>query len=101
MRLARACGFLTHLLQRYSIPYLPSYAGLYLFAKLAPDATTWEDEARMIQEMRASGLSVSGGKAYHAGEDEKGWARITFALEETRFLEALNRLESYLFQRKT
>jgi len=63
-------------------------------ARLAPMAETWEDETAMIVRLREIGLLVSPGRIYHF--IEKGWARVSFALEKTVLEEALRRMHSAL-----
>ena len=96
IRLGKAYVALTSVLRRHNIPYIAANAGIYLFAKIAPHAKTWEDEAAAIQRFRKGGIIVSAGKGYHGPESEKGWARIGFALEESTMDEALRRIESVL-----
>ncbi|GAW26027.1 putative 1-aminocyclopropane-1-carboxylate synthase [Rosellinia necatrix] len=54
--------------------------GCFVFARVASNANTWEDEADVIQAWKTAGVSVSPGKGYHVPENSKGWARINFAL---------------------
>jgi gliotoxin/aspirochlorine biosynthesis aminotransferase len=95
-RLAKAYASLTELLRRHDIPYIPANAGIYLLAKIAPHAASWEDEAAAVQRFREAGVLVSAGKGYHGPEAEKGWARIGFAVEESSMAEALQRIDSML-----
>ena len=74
------------------IEFIPVTAGLYVFARLAPEAKTWEDEAAMIARIKDAGVLVSCGKAYHVVEKEKGWARITFAVAPEDLDEAIEAL---------
>jgi aspartate/methionine/tyrosine aminotransferase len=92
--LAELYKTMTSFLKEYSIPYVPANAGLYVFAKIAPDAQTWEDEASMVDKLKAAGVLVSGGKAYHGPENEKGWARVLFALESEQLNEAIRRMKT-------
>jgi len=63
-------------------------------ARLAPRAESWEDETAMIVRLREIGVSVSPGRIYHF--IEKGWARVSFAVEKTVLEEALRRMHSSL-----
>lgn len=72
---------MTEFLDRHGITYIPVTAGLFVFARLNPDAKTWEDEAATVAGLANAGVLVSPGRAYHGVEHEKGWARITFAVE--------------------
>ncbi|KAF2795571.1 1-aminocyclopropane-1-carboxylate synthase [Melanomma pulvis-pyrius CBS 109.77] len=93
-RLRAAYTTLTNFLKRYDIPYLPCNAGLYVFARLAHHAVTWEDEAEMVEKLKDAGLLVSAGRAYHVPESEKGWMRIGFSVEQADLVEAIRRMES-------
>ena len=98
-RLADAYAAMTSLLKKYSIPYIPSYAGLYLFARVEPNAQSWEDEANMVESLKQAGVLVSAGKAYHGPEGDKGWVRIGFAVESVQLKEAIRRMEEVFDKR--
>ncbi|KAF2729067.1 PLP-dependent transferase [Polyplosphaeria fusca] len=95
-RLSISYGMLTNFFKECDIPYLPCTAGLYVYAKLAKSATTWEDEAKMVQQLKDVGVIVSGGKAYHGPESEKGWARVGFSVEVTALEDAISRMRQVL-----
>ncbi|MCJ1380194.1 hypothetical protein MMC17_003297 [Xylographa soralifera] len=95
-RLAEAYRSLTTVLRKHNVPYLPAYAGLYVFAKIAPDAESWDDESRAVEKFKEAGVLVSPGKGYHGPEGEKGWARIGFAVEKPKLEEALRRIDCAL-----
>lgn len=94
-RLRVAYETLTTFFKKHHVPYYPANAGLCVFARLA-DAGTWEDEAEMINRIKAAGVLVSSGKAYHGPEGEKGWARVLFAVDSDVLGEAIRRMESVL-----
>ena len=98
-RLAAAYGALSDVLKKHNIPYIPCDAGLYVFAKIAPNAVSWEDESSIVQALKDGGVIVSAGRGYHGPESEKGWARIGFAVEETKFREAIRRIDGVLTRR--
>lgn len=79
-RLGAAYKKLTEFFLSCGIEFVPVDAGLYVFARVAPAAKTWEDEAAVVARMKDAGVLISRGKAYHVVEKEKGWARITFAV---------------------
>ncbi|GIJ88194.1 hypothetical protein Asppvi_007112 [Aspergillus pseudoviridinutans] len=95
-RLWEAYTLMTDFLKKHQILYIPVNSAPFLFARLAPYAESWEQEKAMIDRLKQAGVVVSGGKAYHVNEDEKGWARMTFALERTRLEEAIKRMETVL-----
>ncbi|KAJ3577056.1 hypothetical protein NPX13_g3504 [Xylaria arbuscula] len=93
-RLAGAYICITEWLRQHNIPFIPANMGCFVFARVAPNANTWEDEANIIQAWKTAGVSVSPGKSYHVPENAKGWARINFALAPMDLAEALRRLNS-------
>ncbi|PGH11892.1 hypothetical protein AJ79_04584 [Helicocarpus griseus UAMH5409] len=95
-RLAESYIFITSFFIRYQIEYIPVNAGLNIFARLDPEAKTWEDESALITKLKDAGVLVKGGGSYHGIQMEKGWVRISFALEEHRLREALCRIERAL-----
>ncbi|GAW14670.1 hypothetical protein ANO14919_040730 [Xylariales sp. No.14919] len=95
-RLAEAYKSLTDWLKQRGIPYIPANMGCFVFARIAPNAHSWEDEAAFIQAWKNAGVSVSPGRGYHVPENAKGWARINFALKPDDLAEALRRLNSSL-----
>jgi aspartate/methionine/tyrosine aminotransferase len=95
-RLQSAYQCLTKFLKEHDIPYIPCNAGLYVFAKLAPNAQTWDDEALVVKSFKESGVIISPGKAYHGPESEKGWMRVGFAMEPSVMEEAISRMREVL-----
>lgn len=87
---------LTAVLKRHDIQYIRPNTTPFLFAKVAPDAETWDDEAKVIQHCKQAGVSLSAGRSYHVPEVEKGWARINFAVQPGILEEALRRLSTVL-----
>lgn len=92
-RLSNAYKTLTEFFKKYGIAYFPANAGLYVFARLT-HAETWDEEAEAINKLKSAGVLVSGGKAYHGPESEKGWARVLFAVEPEVLKEAIRRMET-------
>lgn len=87
---------MTDFLTRRGIEFIPVTAGLFIFARIDRNAKSWEDEAMIIAKIRDAGVLVSPGKAYHGVEHEKGWARITFAVEPEELNHALKILQKVL-----
>jgi len=50
----------------------------------------------MIAKLKKAGVSVSGGQGYHVMKEEKGWARLAFALNTSQLREALKRINGVL-----
>ncbi|RYO97032.1 hypothetical protein DL765_011330 [Monosporascus sp. GIB2] len=95
-RLSAAYSALTSFFKANGVPYIPCNAGLYVFAKLAPWAETWEDEASVVSALEDAGVLVSAGRAYHLPENEKGWMRVGFAVPSSELDEAIRRIQGAL-----
>lgn len=95
-RLGNFYETLVSFLSANGIRYFPATAGLFVFARLAPNATSWEDEMEMVRHLREAGVVVGLGRAYHTGEEQKGWVRLTFALKEDDLRAAMEALEKGL-----
>ncbi|KAI0886469.1 1-aminocyclopropane-1-carboxylate synthase [Annulohypoxylon maeteangense] len=91
-RLGRAYGVLTGFFREFGVAYVPCNAGLYLFARLAGEVKTWEEEESVVERLKGAGVLVSAGKAYHGPEGEKGWMRVGFAVPEEELREAMRRM---------
>ena len=68
-------------------------------ARIAPHASSWENEATVVQALEDVGVRVSAGRSQHLPEYAMGWARITFAVQPARLEEALGRIEGVLSAR--
>ncbi|KAI1182819.1 1-aminocyclopropane-1-carboxylate synthase 7 [Nemania serpens] len=95
-RLAEAYETITAFFERHGIDYLPVSHGPFVFAKVVANATSWDDESLAVACYKEAGVVISPGKAYHIIENEKGWARLTFAIKRDQLDEALRRLEQGL-----
>lgn len=95
-RLGEAYDTVVSFFRKHGVEYMPVSHGPFVFARIAPGAVSWEDEARAIACCKDSGVVLSRGGAYHIVEHEKGWARLTFAIRRDRLDEALLRLETGL-----
>ncbi|KAF2219174.1 pyridoxal phosphate-dependent transferase [Elsinoe ampelina] len=93
-RLVASYRILTGYLAAKDIRYLPTTGGLFVMARIAPSAQSWEEESLAIETMLRFGVKVSPGRAYHMPEDEKGWARISFAVPTHTLLQAITRIEA-------
>ncbi|KAF2122846.1 1-aminocyclopropane-1-carboxylate synthase 7 [Lophiotrema nucula] len=92
-RLSLSYEILTGFFKKQHIVYIPCNAGLYVFAKLAANAKTYEDEASMAWSLKDAGVLVSPGQAYHGPDGEFGWMRVGFAVEVADLKEAIERME--------
>lgn len=91
-RLSLAYKTITTMLKGRDLRYHPAYMGTFVLVRLAPNAQTWDDEMQVVQACKQAGVSVSGGRAYHFPDAEKGWVRLNFALPPEKLAEALRRL---------
>ncbi|KAF3479521.1 uncharacterized protein GIQ15_06497 [Arthroderma uncinatum] len=92
--LAECYMLITSFFVRHGIKYIPVNAGLSIFARLAPNARSRDDEAEMVQVLKNAGVMVSNaGGSFHKTFKEKGWARISFSVEPNQLHEALGRIE--------
>ncbi|KAI1176305.1 1-aminocyclopropane-1-carboxylate synthase 7 [Nemania sp. FL0916] len=92
-KLSEAYRTMTDFFECHGIEYLPVSHGPFVFAKVVANAISWEDEALAVACCKEAGVVISSGKAYHIIENEKGWARLTFAIKRDQLDEALRRLE--------
>ncbi|CAG8976233.1 hypothetical protein HYALB_00011999 [Hymenoscyphus albidus] len=81
-------------LKRHKLRYFPCYSGLYIYAQIAPNCDTWVEESRLVQRMKNAGVLVSSGRGYHGPENEKGWARIGFAIPSNELKAALGIMDN-------
>ncbi|KAJ4357162.1 uncharacterized protein N0V89_001737 [Didymosphaeria variabile] len=91
-RLSIAYQKLTSFFKENQIPYIPCNAGLYVFAKMATKATSWDEESDVVGLLKGAGVLVSPGKAYHGPEKEKGWMRVGFSVKDTDLEKAIQRI---------
>lgn len=95
-RLSTAYAAITGWLRLNEFSYIPVSAGVFVFAKLGRDSTTWDEEALLVKLCKEAGVVVSAGRTYHGIESEKGWVRLTFAVEPEALREGLTRLSKAL-----
>lgn len=74
--------------------------GLFVFARLATDLRTMEQEKLYFTQLLQAGLKVSHGQSYQGKEGEFGWARIRFSLSEGMMRNAVARLDAIFDQQK-
>jgi DNA-binding transcriptional MocR family regulator len=85
----------TAILKAHSIPYIPSNAGLFLWADLSrylesqPGETPLQRERSLNELLFNGGVHLATSEAF-SGEDS-GWFRITFSVDEARLRLGLNR----------
>ncbi|BCS28405.1 aminotransferase gliI [Aspergillus puulaauensis] len=98
-RLADSYKAMTQVLEAHNIQYVPAIAGLFVFARLKPEATA-KEEAEFVRRVRQQGLIISPGQAYHIGQEHGGWYRLTFSLLSEQLKKALAILDQCLANNK-
>jgi DNA-binding transcriptional MocR family regulator len=90
----------TSILKAYSIPYMPSNAGFFLWADLSqylhsqPGDTPLQREQSLNELLFNGGVHMATSEAF-SGEDS-GWFRITFSVDEKLLKLGLNRYTTFL-----
>jgi aspartate/methionine/tyrosine aminotransferase len=88
-RLITNFSLLTSSFEKWNIKYLPTTAGFHVFAKLVPDAKTWEDEKEVVDRLLQGGVFVVAGRGFGGVNGEIGWIRVAFSVEEEDLREGL------------
>jgi DNA-binding transcriptional MocR family regulator len=75
----------TNILKAYSISYIPSNAGFFLWADLSPymlshDGTPLEQERALNRRLFEGGVHIATSEAFQG--EEYGWFRISFSVDE-------------------
>ncbi|QRD85572.1 1-aminocyclopropane-1-carboxylate synthase [Aspergillus flavus] len=92
-RLAKAYSTLTTAFKATGIEYFPSYATVFVLARLAPNATAWDEEMLALRAYMQAGVAVVPGRAYHMPEGQKGWMQVTFAVFHEDLLEGIRTIK--------
>src|SRR5271154_6605525 len=95
VRLIEAYDICTQFLRAYSIPYIPSNAGFFIWADLTAylhlfeGTTPLERERAMNNALLDGGIHLATAEAFY-GEDN-GWFRITFSVDKETLILGLKR----------
>lgn len=84
----------TKFLQGANITYFPCNAAVFLFCRLAPGASTIGEEMAAFHAYTEAGVKVAPGIAYHVPSHQKGWMRLSFAVEPEQLRKGLARVAS-------
>lgn len=76
------------------IEYFPCNAAVAVLCRLAPNATTTQDEMEAFHRYIEAGVMVAPGLAYHVTANQKGWMRVSFAVNAENRQKGLARIES-------
>lgn len=88
-QLAKAYAQVVETLDRYNIQYLPASAGLFICVRLSESDDPGE-ERRIQEALRREKVALMPGSAYHFRE--RGWFRLSFALEPEVLVAGLERI---------
>lgn len=92
-RLRRAAQIAIQFAEFHGLTYYTPVAGLYIWLRLSPDGCESRDEEEdMVRRCAEHGVLIGCGADY--AQAQAGWFRLTFALPEHVFLEALRRVEA-------
>lgn len=91
-RLATAYTRLVSFFESVGIVYFPCNSTTFVLAKLAPFAEAWEEEASAVHRYLQAGVLLAPGRAYHMPENQKGWMRVCFAVDEATLAKAIDRI---------
>lgn len=97
-RLTAAYMLLAESLRKWDIEFVTPTHGNVLFAKLAKNARTAEEEKRFYDGLALHGVHVAQGRLFRGVDRNFGWARIRFSVESQVMNVALSRIESFLLQ---
>ncbi|KAL2412771.1 putative aminotransferase aclI [Exophiala dermatitidis] len=95
-RLAESYQIMTTFLEQRALEYVPATAGLYVFTKLLPAGEGGVSEAQLAEILKATGIAVGTGQAYHAGDAARGWFRLVFSMRPQHLRDALIHLGAAL-----
>lgn len=83
----------------HNLTYYEPVAGIYIWLRLSQDCHTANEEEAIVQRCAKQGAFVGSGSDY--SEAQAGWFRLTIALPDDIFLEALRRIETALEYNKS
>ncbi|KAJ5903521.1 pyridoxal phosphate-dependent transferase [Penicillium tannophilum] len=92
-RLGVSYTTLTTAFKATGIEYFHCHTTVFLLARLAPHADTWEEEMTAFRAYMQAGVLLVPGKAYHMPERLKGWMRVTFAVAADELAEGIGRIQ--------
>jgi aspartate/methionine/tyrosine aminotransferase len=81
-------------LKRAGIEYFPCNAAVAVFCRLAPKTMSVPEEMAAFHKYIEAGVVVAPGVAYHVNRSQKGWMRVSFAVNEEARDKGLSCIES-------
>ncbi|KAF3044289.1 hypothetical protein E8E12_004288 [Didymella heteroderae] len=97
-RLTASYRVLADWLHKRSIEFVQPTHGLFVFARLAKDLRTMEQDTSYFAQLPQTGLKVSPGHSYQGKEGELGWARIRFSIGEELMRKVVAKLDAIFEQ---
>ncbi|KAF2728218.1 PLP-dependent transferase [Polyplosphaeria fusca] len=95
-RLTASCRLLLDALQQWNVTFVQPTHGILVFAKLAKNVKSAEEEKTFFQRLAAHGVAVSPGQFYNGVELDYGWARIRFAVSLNDMRMAIAKMSTFL-----
>ncbi|ORX90764.1 pyridoxal phosphate-dependent transferase [Clohesyomyces aquaticus] len=98
-RLTDSYRVLEEALHKWDVSFVPPTHGIFLFARLARNARTVEEEMEFFNRLARHGVRVSPGRYYNGVDPELaqlGWARIRFSISVKDMVTAVSRISTFL-----
>ena len=92
-RLGNAYTETIQFLTQAGIEYFPCNAAVFMFCKLAPKAKNTEEEMSAFHRYTKAGVRVAPGRAYHVSPHQRGWMRLSFAVDQAELRKGLKKIE--------
>lgn len=93
IRLRSAAALVADYLAFHDVTFYMPVAGVYVWARVGGDGSTWAEEAELMANSASAGIMIGAGADYM--EAEPGWFRVSFALPPPSLLEGLRRIENW------
>lgn len=92
--LREAAQIAIHFADMHGMEYYTPAAGLYIWIRLLPNCSSWDEEEDAVRRCTQQSVSVGSGADY--AELSPGWFRLTFAVTRSDLLLGLRRIEEAL-----
>ncbi|KAF2112763.1 pyridoxal phosphate-dependent transferase [Lophiotrema nucula] len=95
-RLTDSYLLLVDALRQWDVKFVEPTHGILLFAKLAKNARTAEEEQDFFDRLAVHGVRVGPGRLYNGVELDYGWARIQFSVSLNTMRMAIAQISTFL-----
>jgi len=92
-RLAEAYLDVITFFKSSDIAYIPCNSAIFMLAKLAPLAKSQIEEMAAFLQYIQAGVMVAPGWAYHINKSQRGWMRVSFAVNNESLQKGLKRIK--------